>query len=252
GFDLEHSDFRGRAVFHRSFIAGEQVQDGNGHGTHCIGTACGALAPQPLPRYGIAHQSEILAGKVLSNAGSGPDRGILAGIDWAVTNGASVISMSLGSPVLPGEAPSEVYEQVAARLLQRGVLIVAAAGNDSRRPTAISPVGRPANCPSIMSVGAVDQNLKIAFFSNRGSNPNGGAIDIVAPGVGILSSVPMSRRVGRLDGTSMATPHVAGIAALYAQNTGLKGAALWMRLSQTALRLPLPSSDCGIGLVQAS
>lgn len=251
GFDLNHPNFRGRTVIHRSFIAGEPVQDGNGHGTHCIGTACGPLAPDPLPRYGVAHEAEILAGKVLSNGGSGADGGILAGIDWAARQQAVIISMSLGAPVGLGEPFSAVYENVARRLLQRGIIIVAAAGNESRRPNLVSGVGRPANCPSILAVAAVDREFRVAPFSNGGLNPNGGAVDIAGPGRDVLSSVPMPRRTARFDGTSMATPHVAGIAALHAQSTGLRGAALWARVMQTARRLPLPSVDVGIGLVQA-
>ena len=73
GFDLTHPDFQGRTITTKSFVSGEEVQDGHGHGTHCIGTAMGAKCPPVLPRYGIAHEAEIYAGKVLSNAGSGGD-----------------------------------------------------------------------------------------------------------------------------------------------------------------------------------
>ncbi len=95
GFDVGHPDFAGRRVVTQSFVPGEQAQDGHGHGTHCIGTDCGPRQPGQLPRYGIAYEAEIYAGKVLSNAGSGTDAGILAGIQWAIANGCQVISMSL-------------------------------------------------------------------------------------------------------------------------------------------------------------
>lgn len=108
GFDLGHPDFRGRTVMHRSFIAGQEVQDGNGHGTHCIGTSCGPRAPGRLPRYGVAFEAEIYAGKVLSNEGSGSDRGILAGINWAVTSDRQIVSMSLGAS-LPCPGTGEGY-----------------------------------------------------------------------------------------------------------------------------------------------
>ena len=252
GFDLNHPDFIGRTIQTKSFILGEEVQDGHGHGTHCIGTALGALKPMQLPRYGVAYNAEIYAGKVLSNQGSGADGGILQGIEWAIANGCQVISMSLGSPTKVGTPYSRVYEAVAQRALSRGTLIVAAAGNESRRHLGIiNPVGHPANCPSIMAVAALDSQLQIARFSNRGINPDGGQIDIAGPGVAVRSSWPMPMQYRTISGTSMATPHVAGIAALHAEATGVKGQELWNLLVRTARRLPLPSQDVGAGIVQA-
>lgn len=252
GLDLGHPDFVGRAIVSRSFVAGQAVQDGHGHGTHCIGTACGPRRPTQLPRYGIAFNSEIFAGKVLSNQGSGGDAGILAGIQWAVTNKCHVVSMSLGAAVFPGQGFSQIFEQVAQRSLALGTLIVAAAGNESNRPGVINPVGHPANCPSIMAVGALDQQLRIAFFSNGGLNPQGGQVDIAGPGVGVISSFPRPTLRRTLSGTSMATPHVAGIAALLAEaNPGARGRALASLLLQSARRLRLPARDVGSGLVQA-
>lgn len=252
GFDLNHPDFIGRTIQTKSFIFGEEVQDGHGHGTHCIGTALGALKPMQLPRYGVAYNAEIYAGKVLSNQGSGADGGILQGIEWAIANGCQVISMSLGSATKVGTPYSRVYEAVAQRALSRGTLIVAAAGNESRRDLGIiKPVGHPANCPSIMAVAALDSQLQIARFSTRGINPDGGQIDIAGPGVAVRSSWPMPTQYRTISGTSMATPHVAGIAALHAEATGVKGQELWNLLVRTASRLPLPSEDVGAGIVQA-
>jgi subtilisin len=269
GLDLTHPDFAGRNITTRSFISGEDVQDLQGHGTHCIGTSCGPLTP-PDPaspmRYGVAYNAQIFVGKVLSNQGSGADGGILAGIDWAITNGCQIISMSLGAPTTPGTTYSQVYEQVARRALSRGTLIVAAAGNESNRPGAVNPVGRPANCPSILAVAALDSALGVSFYSNRSINPDGGGIDIAAPGGNAFKppkpeiystwttdprAIEGSARYKSISGTSMATPHVAGIAALYAEATGKRGYELWAVLMQNALRIPLPSIDVGIGLVQA-
>ena len=252
GFDLTHPDFEGRSVTTKSFVAGEEVQDGHGHGTHCIGTATGAKCPPVQPRYGIAHEAEIFAGKVLSNAGSGGDAGILAGIEWALENGCAVISMSLGARTSPGQAHSVVFERVAKRVLEAGTLIVAAAGNESSRPGSINPVGHPANCPSIMAVAAVDVEDGIARFSNGGLNADGGQVDIAGPGVAVYSSWTMPLRYRTINGTSMATPHVAGIAALHAEaDPAARGAALWTTLTGRARRMELPSSDVGAGLVQA-
>lgn len=251
GFDFNHPDFAGRPVVHQSFISGQTTQDGHGHGTHCTGTSCGPISSSlATQRYGIAFAAQIYIGKVLSNAGSGGDGGILSGINWAVSNGCAVISMSLGGSV-SGSGYSAVYETAAARALQLGSLIIAAAGNDSLRPNVIKPVSHPANCPSIMAVGAVDVNMNVAGFSNGGLYPTYGAVDIVGPGVAVYSSTKLPAKYASWNGTSMATPHVAGIAALYAQATGLRGINLWRKLTSTAKPLPLPFRDVGAGLVQA-
>lgn len=246
-----HQDFSGRNILARSFVPGQTPADGHGHGTHCIGTACGPERPTALPRYGVAFAADILVGKVLNNRGSGTDGGILAGINWAISQGAHVISMSLGSEVQPNEPYSQVYEIVAQRALRQGTLIVAAAGNESDRPSNIAPVGHPANCPSIVAVGAIDTAYGIAPFSCGGINPNGGEVNIVAPGVDVYSSISMPPFYRRLNGTSMATPHVAGIVALFAQATGLRGLLLWQAMARRVRALPLPRRDVGRGLVQA-
>jgi subtilisin family serine protease len=164
--------------------------------------------------------------------------------------------MSLGSDTTPGQSYSQIYETLAQRALQSGAIVIAAAGNASERPTKIQPVGHPANCPSIMAVAAVDARIQVASFSNGSINRDGGQIDIAAPGVDIYSSVPIPGRYDQYNGTSMATPHVAGIAALYieaAQTKGetINGYILWTRLIQNALRLSISAADIGNGLVQA-
>jgi subtilisin family serine protease len=250
GFEQNHPDFAGRTITTKSFITGEDVQDGHGHGTHCIGTSAGPRKPATAPGYGIAHEAEIYAGKVLSNAGSGSDGGILAGIDWAVSNGCAVISMSLGADVPAGTPYSQIYETVAQRAMAKGTLIVAAAGNASMRPARIAPVGHPARCPSIIAVAAIDVNRAIAPFSS-GSADKIGQIDVAGPGVDVYSSFKLPEKYARLRGTSMATPHAAGVAVLIAEKTGARGFELWARLALSALRLPLPSTDVGGGIVQA-
>jgi len=253
GCDLQHPDLKGRTIKSQSFIPGEAAQDGHGHGTHCIGTSMGLKKPSTGPRYGVAYGAEIYAGKVLSNAGSGTDSQILGGIDWAVQNKCVVVSMSLGAPTRPGQPHSKVFEAAAARALRAGTLIIAAAGNESGRPGLISSVGHPANCPSIMAVAALDSALGVARFSNRGINPDGGQVDIAGPGVDVYSSFLMPTRYRRLNGTSMATPHVAGVAALLAEaDPAARGAALAQLLTTRARRLSrLSSADVGAGLVQA-
>src|SRR4029453_4664466 len=124
-------------------------------------------------------------------------------------------SMSLGAPVRVGQTFSQVFEQAAVRALAAGTLIIAAAGNESPPPQDIQPVGHPANCPSIMAVAAIDKNFQIAWFSCGGLNPQGGQVDIAGPGVDVRSSWPRPTLYRTINGTSMATPHVAGIAALH-------------------------------------
>lgn len=251
GFDRAHPDFADRTVTSMSFVRGQDVQDGNGHGTHCIGTACGPRKLERGPGYGLAHESAIYAGKVLSNQGSGADGGILSGIAWAIASGCRVVSMSLGARTSPDQPYSRLFERAAQRALAAGTLIIAAAGNDSRRADGfVAPISHPANCPSIMAIGAVDSGLAIASFS-CGTVGSVGSVDLVGPGVDVYSSWPMQTRYRRISGTSMATPHAAGTAALIGQVTEARAYELWARLAQTARRLPLPSTDGGAGLVQA-
>jgi subtilisin len=242
GFDLGHPEFAGRAIVSNSFV-GQPVQDLNGHGTHTTGTACGPQAPAgPIQRYGIGFRTKIFSGKVLTNAGSGTQAQVLAGMNWAIANKCEVISMSLGAQI----AVQPSYTAAGNAALARGCLIIAAAGNASSRPGVINPAGAPANSPTIMSVAAVDSSLKVAVFSN------GGKIDIAGPGVNDFSSWPRPQLHNTISGTSMATPHVSGCAALWAQsNPALRGAALRAKLQATAKHLPFPVTDVGAGLVQA-
>jgi len=236
GMDLGHPDFVGRSVVSRTFV-GQPVQDLHNHGTHCIGTACGPQAPAgSTPRYGIGFKTQIFVGKVLSNSGSGTQAGILAGMNWAIANRCAVISMSLGGPIPP--QPS--YTAAGQAALNNGCLIIAAAGNDAAN------TGAPANSPTIMSVASLDPNLRPSNFSNFGK------IEIAAPGRDVFSSVPRPTRYGIMSGTSMACPHVAGCAALWAETSpGLRGMSLWNRLLATARPLSFPPSRVGRGLVQA-
>lgn len=250
GFDLTHPDFVGRTVTRKLFASNSSEEDVDGHGTHCIGTACGPLRPASGPRFGVAYEAEIYAGKVLGDDGFGTDRSVIAGMDWALEQGCQIISMSLGAATGLGDQPSDDYEQIGQVCLDAGTLVVAASGNESSRPGRINPVGSPANASTIMAVAAVDRQLRVAEFSCGGMNP-GQEVDIAAPGVDVLSTLP-GGHFDRWNGTSMATPHVAGIAALIAQSDPkYRGWALWARLQQLARPLSQPARDVGRGLVQA-
>jgi subtilisin len=253
GFLTGHPDFQTRVIQSKSFISGEDVNDLNGHGTHCTGVAAGGLRGSNQMRYGVSFESKIFIGKVLSNAGSGSDSGIIAGIDWAMSNGCKVISMSLGAPTRPGQSYSRIYEDIAKQGMERGTLIIAAAGNESNRSANnIKPVGHPANCPSIMAVAAVDRFLKVADFSCGAINGNGGEINIAGPGVAVMSAYKAPQNYGSISGTSMATPFVSGVAAqLWEQNPTATPSQIWEKLVQTARPMGHPASDVGAGLVQS-
>jgi subtilisin family serine protease len=250
GIDLRHPDVVGRRVFNETFIPGETIQDGNGHGTHTSGTAAGPhIPPTGSRRYGVAGGVSLYVGKVLSNAGRGSDSQVLAGMDWAIAQGCQVISMSLGSD---DSTISPAYEAAGQSALSAGCLIIAAAGNNANRPLGnFGSVGRPANSRSIMAVGAVDASMAIGWFSARTGPAAGGQVDIAGPGMAVYSAWPLPTEYRSIDGTSMATPHVAGIAALVCQATGATGMTLWGQLVRAARQLDLPSVDVGAGLVQA-
>lgn len=250
GADLTHPDLKIAAGNSRSFVEGEpDAQDGNGHGTHCAGVIAGAAQPQGVPRYGVAPGATLLIGKVLNQRGEGFDDQILEGLAWAVGLGASVVSLSLGSRRANGEPYSGVYEDLAQNLLDQDVLLIAAAGNDSARPRLVAPVGNPAACPSVLAVAAVNQWDQVAPFS-CGDTDGIGAVDLSAPGVGILSAVPGGYE--RFSGTSMATPHVAGIAALVkAGRPELSARELWAELVRTARPVSGRREDVGAGAIQA-
>lgn len=245
GIDLGHPCFGNRATV-VSFL-GDDGRDRHGHGTHCAGTIAGG---GPGLRFGIAPGARILAGKVLGDDGRGSVANILQGMLWAIEQGATIISMSLGGAVPSTGVFSPSYEQMAAYALSRGCLVIAAAGNDSNRAwDRILAVVEPANTPSAMAVAAVDGNLDVANFSNGGIFTGGGEVDVAGPGVDVYSAAPGGAGQ-RMSGTSMATPHVAGVAALLAQSNGaLRGKALWSALVQGAVKIQgAAARDVGAGL----
>ncbi|WP_405685297.1 S8 family serine peptidase [Streptomyces sp. NBC_00057] len=211
GYDTGHPDFAGRVVAERSFIAGQGVMDRHGHGTHTASTLAGTGAASQGTYAGMAPGTDLLIGKVLDDTGAGYTSGIIQGMQWAVDNGAKVVSMSLGAVGATCEGPSVD----AVQALSDQALFVIAAGN-SGLPGSVST---PGCAPAALTVGAVDRHNDTASFTSRGPVFGGTAAkpDIASQGVDVVAA----RAGGRGDlayvsysGTSMATPHVAGGAAL--------------------------------------
>ncbi|MFE7463882.1 S8 family serine peptidase [Streptomyces sp. NPDC057499] len=223
GVDLTHPDVKGRVVTAKSFIDGvATVQDGHGHGTHVASTVAGSGAASDGRYKGVAPGADLLIGKVLGDSGSGPDSGVIAGMEWAVDQGADIINMSLGSPGDPEDNPStEAVDRLSA---SSDALFVVAAGNEGPGE---STLGSPGAADAALTVGAVDKADRMADFSSRGPRTydHGLKPDVTAPGVGIVAARAAGTAMGTVvddnytsaNGTSMATPHVSGAAAILAQ-----------------------------------
>ncbi len=218
GADQSHPDLAGRISEAVSFVPGETTDDGNGHGTHTTSTVGGDGAASGGLEKGVAPGANLIIGKVLSNEGEGDDSWVIAGMQWAVGEGARVISMSLGgSDPSDGTDPmSQAVDQLSA---QSGALFVIAAGNAG----AEASMSAPGTADAALTVGAIDSNDQLAYFSSVGPRYGDYALkpDISAPGVDILADLAGGNAdIGyytTMSGTSMATPHVAGAAAILAQ-----------------------------------
>ena len=252
GIDSNHPDFSKANITKKSFIEGENSQDGNGHGTHCAGIIIGPKKPNSTMRYGISPEVELFSGKVLKNSGAAHSRYVFQGIEWAIQNKCKIISISLGNRVRKGVSYSLSFEKAAQAAAKKGALIIASAGNDSfRHLQRLLPVSGPANCPSIMAVGAINEANEMYNRSNSSININGGIVDLVGPGVAIQSSYTNLQPYKKLSGTSMATSFVTAIAAQYMQAYPNKQPdEIRMLLKQNARPLPISSKDAGAGLVQ--
>ncbi|MEV5571321.1 S8 family serine peptidase [Spirillospora sp. NPDC052269] len=218
GLDVTHPDMAGRvADGSTSFVPGQDITDRIGHGTHVSSTVAGTGAASGGKQSGVAPEAKVVMGKVLGDDGYGQDSWIIAGMEWAASK-ARVVSMSLGDPsiTVAGDPMAQAVDRISA---QTGSLFVIAAGNSGGEST----VSSPGTADSALTVGAVDANDERAYFSSMG--PRGGDYgmkpDIAAPGVDIIAArskdSPGSGSYVQMSGTSMATPHVAGAAAILAQ-----------------------------------
>ncbi|MFJ6901087.1 S8 family peptidase [Streptomyces hokutonensis] len=223
GVDADHPDLKTQVIEAKNFSTSADTKDRVGHGTHVASIAAGTGAKSHGKYKGVAPDAKILSGKVLDDTGSGDDSGILAGMEWAAGQGADIVNLSLGGQDSPGIDPLEA--EVNKLSAEKGILFAIAAGNEGPES-----IGSPGSADAAITVGAVDGNDKLADFSSTGPRLGDGAIkpDVTAPGVDITAAAApgslIDQEVGEnppgyltISGTSMATPHVAGAAALLKQ-----------------------------------
>ncbi|TQV98798.1 hypothetical protein V2A60_007502 [Cordyceps javanica] len=227
GVDDGHRDFEGRAKQIKTFVSG--TRDGHGHGTHCAGTIGSKT-------WGVAKKVSIFGVKVLEDSGSGALSGVIAGMDFVSSDKNSrscpkgvVASMSLGGGY------SATVNQAAARLQSSGVFVAVAAGNDNRDAANTSPASEPSVC----TVGATDSADRRSTFSNYGR-----ALDIFAPGTGITSTW-LNNGQNTISGTSMATPHIAGLGAYLMTLEGVKAGAVCARIQTLSTKNVITNVPAG-------
>jgi subtilisin family serine protease len=250
GVDQDHPDLAGHEVAERNFTDDPDNTDGVGHGTHVAATIASSG-----PKYkGVAPDADLLDGKVCTLSGC-QESAIVAGMQWAAEQGADIVNLSVGGGDTADLDPLE--EAVNTLSARNGVLFVVAAGNNSRPET----ISSPGSADAALTVGAVDRQDGIAPFSSRGPRVGDGAVkpDITAPGVDIVAAKSSSGTIGTpagdgyvaMSGTSMATPHVAGAAAVVAQqHPDWTGEQLKAALVASAKNNPaLTAFDQGAGRV---
>lgn len=239
---MKGTDLRGtRCAGGYNFVDNnDEAHDDHGHGTHVAGTIA-QTTNNGVGTAGLAYCATLMPIKVLSKQGYGTVAAVADGIRFAADNGAQVMNLSLGGPI-----KSKILEDAVNHALAKGTLIVAAAGNSGRS------VGWPAAYPGVVAVSATDSNDKIAWFSSRGPE-----VVIAAPGVGVTQQTVCNNGkdkceiFGTFSGTSMASPHVAGVAAMLVGSGVTNASSLRASLTSTAVAKDDPKLY-GAGIVDAS
>jgi len=260
GIDAEHPDFSGRIVAVTDFT-GQGPADNNGHGTHVAGIAAGSGSVSGGKYRGVAPDASLLAAKVLRGDGSGMMSDVMAGIEWAVEQGAQVINLSLGGPPTPCDG-SDALSTMCDAAVDAGVVVCVAAGNSGPGSRTI---GSPGCARKVITVGATvsgpTEQDSIANFSSRGPTADGRVKpDVSLPGVDIISCRALGTSMGtvvddhytRASGTSMATPHCTGVAALLLQAApDLSPEQVKARIMQAGRDMGLDANIQGRGRVDA-
>jgi subtilisin family serine protease len=239
GVDLSHPDLAGRVSAMKSFVPNQTVDDGHGHGTHVASTVGGSGDASGGLEKGVAPKADLIIGKILGNEGFGDDSWVIAGMEWAAAQGARVISMSIG-----GDQPSDGTDPLSSAVnqltAQSGALFVIAAGNSGSEAS----ITGPGAADAALTVAAVDSSDQLADFSSTGPRYGDYSLkpDIAAPGVAILAAKAGGNAADgyyqTMSGTSMATPHVSGAAAILAQqHPSWHAAELKNALMSTSKRL---------------
>ncbi|MEV6239291.1 S8 family serine peptidase [Lentzea sp. NPDC051838] len=222
GYDAAHPDFQGVVVGHKDFLTGGGPSiDQHGHGSHTASIIAGSGAASGGKYKGVAPDAKLLVGKVCDATGSCPNSAIIEGMEWAASSGAKIVNLSLGGGATDGTDPmSQAVNNLTA---QTGTLFVIAAGNAG----AAGSVASPGAADAALTVGSVTKADALSSFSSRGPRVGDGAIkpDIAAPGSAIIAAraagtsmgTPVDANYTTASGTSMATPHVTGAAAVLAQ-----------------------------------
>ncbi|MEU1349137.1 S8 family serine peptidase [Streptomyces sp. NPDC005795] len=254
GADLDHPDLAGQVDASKSFVPGEDVDDGHGHGTHTASTIAGTGAASDGKEKGAAPGARLLIGKVLSNQGSsGNDSDVIAGMEWAEAEGADIVSMSLGTPG-GSDGDDPMSQAVNTLSANGGPLFVIAAGNAYDPGT----VGSPGSAASALTVAAVDRNDRRADFSSQGPLTGTHRLkpDVSAPGVDVTAAASQSvpgwtgGPYRTMSGTSMATPLVAGTAAILKQrHPDWSGERIKNALMSTSHRTEDTPYEAGTGRV---
>ena len=237
GIDYNHTDLAANYVSGIDYVNSDSdPMDDHGHGTHVSGTI--AAIDNTAGVLGVAPSVRLYGVKVLNSAGSGTFADVIAGIDWCAANGLQVANMSLGA-----SSGTTALQTACDNAYAAGVVICAAAGNGYG-----APVSYPAAYSSCIAVSATDQNNSLAAFSNAGPQ-----IDVAAPGVSVYSTYP-GNSYATMSGTSMATPHAAGVCALiWSTGSYATASAVRNRLLSTCTDLGTAGFDnyFGNGLVNA-
>ncbi len=252
GIDPDHPDFEGRIGGIHS-VVGDDGKDRFGHGTHVAGIIAGSGKASGGRYRGVAPDATIYSVKVLGDDGSGKSSDVLAGMEWAVEQKVQVINLSLGTPG-PCDGTDAVSYFCDKLVRERGITVVVAAGNEGPGE---STVGSPGCAREVITVGATDDLDRIANFSSRGPTKDGRTKpDVCFPGVNIVAARADSVNLGpvrdgkymEISGTSMATPHAAGVVALLLEAyPEMKPEEVKKRLMDTAVDLGLPANTQGAG-----